>query len=235
LRAPSNLLAGGAAVAATLCIVPAAQAATVATPAQCVRIVPGVQSFPVQASGFTPNSSITFTSDGQFLGSGTADAAGNFDNSQPGGTLFDPPLLPQNKNTTTVQLAATDSAGLAAPAVPVPVSRVVVTAPSNVKPPTKKVRFRVFGFLVGKKVYLHIRRHGKTLGRFSLGRTKGPCGLTSKRMRFMPLKHYKTGNYQYYFSHSKKFSKSKVIFGGRVSITRTFKAFRQAAAGAVWR
>jgi hypothetical protein len=232
LRTPSKLLAGGATVAATLCIASAAEAATVATPAQCVRIVPGLQTFPVQASGFTPGSTITFTSDGQFLGSGTADQAGGFDNSA---TPFDPPLLPANKNTTTVQLAATDSAGLAAAAIPVPVSRVIVTAPAHVKPPTKKVRFRVFGFLAGKKVYLHIRRGGKTKGRFSLGRTKGPCGLVSKRMRFMPLKRYSTGTYEYFFSHSKKFKKSKVIFGGKVSITRTFKSVGQAAAGAVWR
>ena len=49
-------------------------------------------------------------------------------------------------------------------------------SPSTAKP-RKKVRFRVFGFRPGERVYLHVRRGGKTKGRFSLGTAEGACGL----------------------------------------------------------
>lgn len=242
MKLTTKVLAPALVAAAGLSFTAAAEAATVATPAQCVRVIPGVKTFPVQASGFTANSPLTFTANGTAFGSANADPAGNFDNSADQNAWFDAsPILPSNKNTSTVQLAATDAAGLAAAPVPVKVARIIVTAPQNVKPPTKRVRFRVFGFEPNKKVYLHIRRKGKTKGRFSLGRTDAPCGNVSKRMSFMPLDHYVTGSYQYLFSHSKKYKKSKVIFGGKVTITRTLRSTAsaasagQAAAGAVWR
>ena len=73
--------------------------------------------------------------------------------------------------------------------------------------PRKKVKFRMFGFQTGKRIYLHIRRGEKTKGRFTMGTANGDCGLATKRMRFMPLRNYKTGTYEYWFGHSKKFSK----------------------------
>jgi hypothetical protein len=51
-------------------------------------------------------------------------------------------------------------------------------------------------------------------------------------MRFMPLSNYRTGSYRYFFSHSKKFSKKKVIFGGKVTIFRTFSSQPSSAAQA---
>jgi hypothetical protein len=236
LRVSVKVLAPAIAAAATLSIAPAAQAATVATPATCVRIVPGVKTFPVQASGFTANSPLTFTADGTAFGNGTADAAGNFDNTADRNAWFDAsPVLPDGKNTGTIQLAANDAAGIAAAPVPVSVARIIVTGPRGTVKPKKRVRFRVFGFEPNKKVYLHIRRKGKTKGRFSLGRTDSPCGNVSKRMAFMPLNNYVTGTYQYFFSHSKKFSRKKVIFGARVVITRTLKSTDSQASAAGWR
>jgi hypothetical protein len=117
----------------------------------------------------------------------------------------------------------------------VSIARITVTGPKGTVKPRKKVRFRVFGFEADKKVYLHIRRKGKTRGRFSLGRTDSPCGNVSKRMPFMPLKSYVTGTYEYYFGHSKKFSKKKVIFGARVTITRTLKSTSAQTGTAGWR
>ena len=223
-----RVLAPGLVLAAVLGIVPAAQAANVVSPSPCVRIVPGQATFPVQASGFPAGAFITFKTGENIVGSGTADPAGNFDNTA--NPCF-PPSIPFKKNQATVQLTADDGAGTLAGPVPVAVSRITVDVPSRSKP-RKRVNFRVFGFEANKKVYLHIRRKGETKGRFSLGRTDSPCGQVTKKMRFMPLSNYRTGAYRYFFSHSKKFDKSKVIFGGKVTIFRTFSSQPSSAAQA---
>jgi hypothetical protein len=238
LSVPKKVLAPALVAVTALFIVPAAEAATVATPATCVRVVPGQLTFPVQASGFTASSALTFTADGSPFGNGTADAAGNFDNTADPSTWFDANgILPADKNTGTVQLAASDAAGVAAAPVPVSIARITVTGPPDVVKPNKRVRFRVFGFQPNKRVYLHIRRKGKTLGRTSLGRTDSPCGNVSKRIPFMPLKRYQNvnGTYRYFFSHSKKFSKKNVIFGARVRISSSLKSTSAQTGTAAWR
>jgi hypothetical protein len=208
---------------------PGAQAATVATTAQCVRVLPGIQNFPVVADGFAPGAFLTFHADDQTIGSASADGAGHFEG------MFTPPFLPQGRDLKSYQLTGDDGNGTVTPPVAVPVSNVVVRAPATSKP-TKRVRFRVFGFLADRRVYLHIRRNGKTKGRFSLGRTSAPCGTVSKKMRFMPLKHFSFGTYRYYFSHSRHFSKKKAIYSARVRIYRTFSSTSSAHATAagVW-
>jgi hypothetical protein len=222
--APALALAG-------LLVAPAAQAATVGSPAACVRVVPGLKTFPVVADGFPAGAFISFKADGSTVGSGQADAAGHFDNAA---DMFTPPFLPSGVNRKTFQLTADDGAGTVAGPVPLEVANVIVTAPSSSKP-ARRVRFRVFGFQSGKRVYLHVRRNGSTKGRFSLGKTSGACGLTSKRMRFMPVRNYSTGTYQYYFSHSRRFAKSRAIYVAKVRIFRTFSAASaQATAAGSW-
>ena len=181
------------------------------------------------ADGFAPGAFLTFKADGDFLGSGQADPAGHFE------SAFEAPRLPSGKSLKTMQLTADDGAGLVAGPVPVKVTDVVVRAPANSKP-TKRVRFRVFGFVPGRRVYLHVRRNGRTKGRFSLGKAAGPCGTTTKKMRFMPLRPFSYGTYRYYFSHSKRFKKSAVIYEARVTIYRTFssRASAQATAAGAW-
>jgi hypothetical protein len=223
------VLAPVAAVVA-LAAAPGAQAATVSTTVPCVRVLPGIQSFPVVADGFAPGAFLSFRADDQTIGSGSADAAGHFQ------SAFSPPDLPFGRDLKTFQLTADDGNGTVAGPVAVPVSNVVVRAPANSKP-TKRVRFRVFGFLENQRVYLHVRRNGKTKGRFSLGKTSAPCGTTSKKLRFMPLRHYSFGTYRYYFSHSRRFDKKKAIYSARVRIYRTFSSSASRAhttAAGVW-
>ena len=215
---------------AGLALAPGAQAATVGSQVSCVRIIPGLKTFPVFADGFPAGAFLSFKMDGSSVGSGQADPNGHFDNAA---DPFNPPFLPSGVNHRTMQLSADDGTNFAGP-VPLEVSNVIVTAPSSSKP-ARKVRFRVFGFESGKRVYLHVRRNGATKGRFSLGKTKGACGLTTKRMRFMPVRNYRTGTYRYYFSHSKKFSKKRAIYVAKVRIFRTFSAASaQATAAGSW-
>jgi hypothetical protein len=218
-------LAPGAALAAALAAVPAAQAATVASEVPCVRYVPGVKSFPVSASGFAPGAFLSFKAGQDTIGSGQADGTGAFDNAA---DPFSPPSIPLNRNKVTVQLTADDGNGTVAGPVPVSVTRITVALPDHAKP-RQRVRFRVFGFVPGKPVYLHVRRNNRTKGRFSLGRAAGACGLVTKRMRFMPLSSYRTGTYRYAFSQSKRYDRSKVLAGGKVTIYETFHASRAQA------
>jgi hypothetical protein len=222
---PAAVLAAGVAAAAAA---PGAQAASVGSPALCVRVIPNAKTFPVVADGFAPGAFIIFKADDATVGSGTADQTGHFDNSA---DPFFPPVLPFGTDLRTYQLTADDGAGTVAGPVPIPVTNVVVRAPANSKP-RKRVRFRVFGFAPGERVYLHVRRGGKTKGRFSLGTTSAPCGTLTKRMRFMPLRRYSTGTYRYYFSHSRRFDRTKVIYEARVRIYRTFSS--QATAAGAW-
>jgi hypothetical protein len=204
-----------AAIVAALIATTGAQAATVSTTVACVRVLPGVPSFPVVGDGFAPGAFLSFRADDQTIGSGPADGAGHFQGA------FSPPFLPSGRDLKTFQLTADDGNGTVAGPVAVPVSNVVVRAPAN-STPRKRVRFRVFGFLADQRVYLHVRRNGKTKGRFSLGRTSAPCGTVAKNMRFMPLRHYRFGTYRYYFSHSRRFSKKQAIYSLRVRIFPTY-------------
>jgi hypothetical protein len=221
------------ALAFGLVAAPSATAATVGTPAPCVRIFPGVPSFPVTADGFPAGAPLTFKTDGATLGSGTADAAGHFDNLADASTWFQPRPL-QGKNVGELQLTAEDNAGTVAGPVAVKAANLTVTGPEGTVRPRKKVRFRMFGFQTGKRVYLHVRRGSKTKGRFNMGKTSGACGLQTKKIRFMPLRNYKTGTYEYWFGHSKKFSRNTAI-GFEVTITRRVRSSSaQATAAGSW-
>ena len=183
-----------------------------------MRYLPGVKSFPLVASGFPAGAALTFKADGSAFGSGLADAAGNFDNSA---DPFLAPAPPAGRNLSTYQITAEDGQGTVAGPIAVPVSRIIVVAPANAKP-SRRVRFRLFGFQAGVRTYLHIRRNGRTKGRFALGRTAGPCGTLTRRMRFMPLRSYRIGTYRYFFSHSRSFQRDQAIYQARVRIYRTF-------------
>lgn len=223
-------------IALTAALGPAAAAqaqATVASSVPCVRSVPGVKSFPLTATGFPAGAALTFKADGSPFGTGLADAAGNFDN---GTDPFVAPALPAERNLRTYQLTAEDGQGTIAGPVAVPVSRITVVAPSNARP-SRRVRFRLFGFRAAARAYLHVRRSGETKGRFALGRTAGPCGTLTKRLRFMPLRNYRIGTYRYYFSHSRRYRRDRAIYQARVRIYRTFRppaAAGQATAAGAW-
>jgi hypothetical protein len=212
-------LAAVIAFAAALAPAPAAQGATVASQVECVRYLPGVKSFPLTATGFPAGAALTFKADGIPFGAGQADPAGNFDNAP---DPFLAPTPPAGSNLRAFQITAEDGQGTVAGPIAVPVSRITVVAPANAKP-SRQVRFRLFGFRAGPRTYLHVRRDGRTKGRFALGRTAAPCGTLTKRMRFMPLRDYRTGTYRYYFSHSRRFRRDQAIYQARVRIYRTFK------------
>jgi hypothetical protein len=211
---------------AALAVPAAAPAAAIGPDRPCARYIPtlGEPTWQAIGTGFTPSSVVTVRADDQVIGSGAADATGAL-------TLpaLAPTLKSANTNEQTFTLTAGDSAGLAATPSQLRVVRFGVDLPRQARP-RSRVRYRAFGFAAGKGVYLHVRRGGQTRGRFSLGEAKGDCGKTSKRMRYVPLRRYRTGTYEYWFTQNRRFSRNDI--GYRLSITVTRRIRTSSAASA---
>jgi hypothetical protein len=221
---------GGAALFITLTAPAAASAAPVVAPTvPCVRYVgtvPPAATLGVASSGWTAGASLTFKVGEQTVGNGAADTTGAFST---GATPFTPPMPEGNLLSTT--LTAVDNATGASATAPLQVVRLTVAVPDRAKP-SQKVRYRAFGFQPGKRLYLHVRRGSKTKGRFMLGKPSGECGRLTKRLRYMPLKRWSTGTYQFWYSQDKRYSKQTRIYGYSINIFKTFKSLSPRSAGA---
>lgn len=211
-----RLAVGIAVLVPAFAVASVAEAATLTVP-PCVRQIPGAKTFPIQGSGFTPGAFVRVTADGQLVGSVQVDAAGNVNDA-----LFPPLLSSSSRNQQTFQIAADDGQGQAFGPVAMPVTRVNVDMPNRARP-RSRVRYRLYGFNPGERVYLHVRRGGKTRGTFSMGTAAGPCGTVTKRLRYMPVSRYSTGTYDYYFGHTAKYNRAAQIYRVKISIIRTFR------------
>ena len=196
-----------------------AQATATLVPATpCIRFVDfTVKSFPIQLAGFAPNSLVTIAADGTPIDTAQTDAAGSFQ----GGVSA--PTLGTNSNRKNVSITADDGQGHTAGPVALPEVRLTVDWPDRASG-NPRVLFRAYGFEPGKNVYLHIRKQGKTKGTFKLGKADAPCGLTRRRLHYMPVNPHSAGTYDYYFDQHKRFKKATTILHYRVTITRTFHA-----------
>jgi hypothetical protein len=204
---------GGAVLTVALAVPAAASAATVAPLAPCVRYFPGFSTLGVTAGGFAPNAGLTFRVGNAQVGTGIADAAGSF--TTPVEDYF---ATPEPKgNLQNVTLTADDGAGGVATA-PMKIVRLTVSVPNRARP-SQVVKYRAFGFDAGKRLYLFVRRGSKTKGRFYLGKPQGECGRLTKKLRYMPLKSWSTGRYEYWFAHSKTFSKKTAVPGYEIRIS----------------
>jgi hypothetical protein len=196
----------------------AAAAPVVDTTVQCVRYVDldpsaAVKTLPtlgVSTSGWSPSQPLTFTVDGATVGNGTAGADGAYDNQ---GGLFAPPEPKGNLQTSTLSVNGVASTEFR-------IVRLTVKVPARAKP-SQKVKYRVFGFQPNKRVYLFIRRGGRTKGRFALGKPSTECGTLTKRLRYMPLRRWRTGRYEYWYTQDRKYSKATRIYGYRLDIFKT--------------
>jgi hypothetical protein len=195
----------------------ASAAGTVQPAAPCVRYVPTDPPAPtlgLTAEGWAPGSTLTFKVGAREVGIGQTDTAGGFTTGQ---SPFTPPEPKGNLQSTT--LTADDGAGGFASS-PLKIVRLTVDVPDRAKP-SQRVRYRAFGFRPGARLYLFVRRGGKTRGRFVLGRPKGACGTLAKRLRYMPLRTWKPGLYEYWYSQSARYSKTTRIYGYRIRISRS--------------
>jgi hypothetical protein len=207
-------LALAVALASSVLAPAAASAATVSATQPCV--LDGAPDLAVTSSGWTPGAALDFALDGHSVGTGVADAAGLFSNTA---NPFEPPLLTSRHRVRRFTLTAADSTGQQA-TTRVKVVHRTVDVPGRARP-AKRVRYRAYGFPRGKKVYLHVRRGSHTLGRFGIGRAHGACGVTSRRLRYMPLHHWSTGTYDFWFGNRKHFKRARALFGYRIRIYKS--------------
>ena len=209
-------------VATLAMTVPSAQAAEVKT-LPCVPYVSGQQTMPVAASGFTPGGLVTlYTSTPnspapRILTSARLDARGAFlsvpaaQATAPGAIQHQlpPPFAPSSRNLQTFSLLAEDKSEPGAPILASTSFQVVrfgMTRSPDPKRPRQTVKYTARGFLPGQRVYAHFRHRGVTRRTVSLGIAKGPCGITSRRMRALPTK-VRYGDWRAYIDQSRRFSR----------------------------
>jgi hypothetical protein len=210
--------AAGAGIVALGLAPGAAGAASIAPAEPCARYASGFAGLAFQGDGYAPNATVTFSVDGRAIGSAVTDPAGTVD------TSLAPIAAPSPGGRTVAdfELTADDGQGHAA-AAPLKVVDWTVELPRRAQP-SRRVPYRVSGFPTGLPLYLHVLRGKRVKGSFRLGVPRGDCGLLTKRLRFMPLEHYRTGSYVYAFSARKRFTTETAYpMGLRISITRVLR------------
>ncbi len=200
-------VATASALAAGLAAAPSG-AATIKTD-RCVRSVAGQQTMTIVGAGFTPNGAVALSTVTRaapklapFSTSGVL-ATGAFLK-----TTTPPPFSRPARTLESFLLVATDSSNPAAPlqaTTPFQVVRFGSTTSPSPRRPSSKVTYTARGFVTGKRVYVHFRFRGKTRRTVDLGVAKGPCGITSRRMRALPTRA-RYGVWTTYTDQSKRFS-----------------------------
>jgi hypothetical protein len=214
---PRPVVAGLAIVA--LAVVPAAaKAATVSVTDPCPRVGITNASVAVSAAGFQPGEQVAF-SYGDVnqppVATGTADTAGNLSGGIPA-----PDIGTHNLGTFSVAAKGLTS-GATATTAPFPVVRPKVSLPSHGRP-NSRVLYKVYGFPNGRPVYAHYTYHGKQRAVVKLGTAKGPCGLLTKRARFLPAK-FRAGEWVYHFNNSKTNRNQRPLYEIKYLFSRIFR------------
>jgi hypothetical protein len=200
-------------------------AATIQTD-PCARYVAGQQTMTVIGAGFTPNGFVSLSTITK-----AAPTPAPFSSSPvlPTGAFLKatlpPPFSSPTRNLESFLLVASDATNPAAPLLattPFQVVRFGSTTSPSPKRPTSTVTYTARGFATGKRVYIHFRFGGKTRRTVDLGVAKGPCGITSKRMRALPTKA-RYGIWTTYTDQTKRFSaKTRPAWKDSFTIFRRF-------------
>jgi hypothetical protein len=182
MPAPRRILAAASTAVTTLVLASPAGAATITAPA-CVPTVQGVGTLPLAGAGFTPGAVVSVRSNpAGVFSSALVDPAGNWTASTSAATFN-----PFSRQLQTFDLLATDGANPALTAA-TRFQQVRVGYRTNPQSgsPGRSALHTVRGFPVGKNTYLHFRFGGQTKRNVKLGKTKGACGIVSRRMALLP-------------------------------------------------
>jgi hypothetical protein len=207
-------LAAVAGAAATLAAPALAEAAAVGLLQPQKACYRSGEQVGVGGSGYTPNTGVTITADGQALRSGpTADPNGNF-----AGNL----TVGQRRGSKLKTYAFTDQSNPANTAAlpPLRVSALSVTLRPRNGRPNRLFRIRARGFTTGSRLYAHVVRRGYRRN-IRLGRLRGACHTLATRRRLF-TSGLPTGIYTVQFDSRRRYSR-----GTRVKVRRRFQIFRR--------
>lgn len=196
-------------LAAVAAAAPSAQAAPTIATLPCVPYIAGQQTMPILAAGFAPNNFVTVYTNStssptpRILTAARLDGLGIFRM-----TTQPPSFSRRNGNVEAFNLIAedkTDPAARVIATMPFQLVRFGMTRSPSPKRPHQTVRYTARGYEPGKRVYAHFRYRGATRRTVSLGIAKGPCGITSRRMRALPTK-VRYGSWRAYIDQRSRFS-----------------------------
>jgi hypothetical protein len=209
-----------------------ASAAVIAPAAPCLRYVPTLSSgqwVPISGSGFTPNTNPAFNSvelnytTGDLGGYTPLAADGSFNVGVFMPTEF---ISSDTGRTKTYTLTATDreTPGLVAQTNVTFVRVGAAIKPSRVRRNLdRKVRWSQWGAPTGAKIYLHWTFKGRRYALRRLGTSKGACGITHKKLPFLPVRA-RTGTWKVYYTTRKKLNRKKALFRMDLNVFRSFSS-----------
>ena len=211
LAVPGVLLLGA--------LLPASATAAVIEPLKPCYVTAGTAAEPqsegvaLKASGFTPNSKVNLSQDGQPVPNGQGlqtDPAGALDLT---GTPVPAPFIAKGSREFSLVLTQADNPANTATAT-ARTTALTVGVSDNQVPPSKRIRFRGSGFTDAKGVWAHYVYKGKHRKTVRMTRRPGTCGTWSKRSRQIPVDDPKTGRWTVQFDQRKRFVRPDDSFSG---------------------
>ena len=201
----------------------AADAATLALDPAKTCYLKGEQAT-LSGTGFTAGGSVNVSVDGNDEGVLTADTAGNF------AVQFN--FVGELNAVKSHPITATDATNPAITAtLPFVATTQQVALRNRNGKPGKKSKMRGYGFVFGKKAFMHVRGHGIKSNKF-LARTEAPCGTFTVKKAFVPSSA-PVGVYRVQFDHKKAYKKKRAgSIAYELTVFRTFNS--TAFGGAGW-
>jgi hypothetical protein len=186
------------AAALALAVAAPAEAASIRVNGSCFRQHADV----IRISGeeFDPDSPYRITANGTLVRRGRVGARGLIS------TSFTAPAAGR-AGERALKIEVSD--GLHSTSVNVRTTRFAASfAPTRGNPDTLRVRFSVLGFGAARTVYVHwVRPNGTVRRSAALGRTEGPCGrLTTRLRRLFPFGSIVPGNWRLQFDTRSAYS-----------------------------
>ena len=200
--------AGAGALVSALALPAAAQAVPTIQPLKPCYVTaknagqaPRQEGVQIVAAGFTPNSHVTLTLDGQPYPGGEALQVG------PSGALpmapVPAPFVQAGSRPFTITLTEQGNPANTVSATARSAALDVTVTPHSAGP-ARRVRFDGLGFTEDKPVYLHYVRKGELRKTVRVARRPGECGAFSKRRRQLPVRKPGLGRWVLQFDQSRK-------------------------------
>jgi hypothetical protein len=183
------------------------------------------EGVPIAATGFTPNSLVDLTMNGEAVPGGTGlqtDANGAIGQLAP---LYPPvPFIAKGSAEFTITLTEQANPVNTATVTAKHVALDVSVKPQRAKPSTK-IRFKGAGFTQEKPVYAHYVFNGKERKTVKMSGGQNACGQWSKRAKQIPVDDPSTGIWTVQFDQLKRYRKPSAKFPSvyvqlRISVTR---------------